>query len=58
MERFLYVFEEGARDKLLAEGFVLLKSDNKNDVYIFANKTDMNFELVDITFVRSDVLTF
>ena len=58
MEQFLYVFEEEARDKLLAEGFVLLKSDNKNDVYIFANKTDMNFELVDITFVRSDVLTF
>lgn len=58
MEQFLYVFEEEARDKLLAEGFVLLKSDNKSDVYIFANKTDMNFELVDITFVRSDVLTF
>ena len=58
MERFLYVFDKGSRDELLVAGFKLLKSDKKNDVYIFANRMDMAFELADISFVRSNTLTF
>lgn len=58
MERFLYVFDKEARDELLVAGFRLLKSDKKNDVYVFANKMDVAFELADISFVRSDTLTF
>lgn len=58
MERFLYVFDKESRDKLISVGFELLKSDNKNDVYIFANRMDMAFELASISFVRSNTLTF
>lgn len=58
MERFLYVFDAEARDELLASGFELLKSDKKNDIYVFANRMDMAFELADISFVRSNTLTF
>lgn len=58
MEKFLYVFDKESRDELLVAGFRLLKSDKKNDVYVFANRNDMAFELSDISFVRSDTLTF
>ena len=58
MERFLYVFDKESRDELLNAGYKLLKSDKKNNVYVFANRNDMAFELADISFVRSDTLTF
>lgn len=58
MEKFLYVFDKESRDELLVAGYKLLKSDKKNDVYVFANRTDMMFELADVSFVRSNVLTF
>ena len=58
MEKFLYVFTRQARDSLLAANYVLLKSDEKNDVYVFANKADMNFDFANISLIRSDTLTF
>ena len=58
MENFLYVFDKESRDELLSIGFRLLKSDNKNEVYVFANQMEMAFELSDVSFVRSDTLTF
>lgn len=58
MEKFLYVFDKESRDELLHAGFKLLKSDKKNDVYVFANRMDMTFEIADISFVRTDTLTF
>lgn len=58
MEKFLYVFSKEDRDLLIADGYTLLKSDDKNDLYVFVNQTNMNFDLIDMTFVRSDVLTF
>ena len=58
MEKFLYVFSEDDRDGLLARGYTLLKSDEKNEVYVFANQTEMSFCIADISFVRSDTLTF
>lgn len=58
MERFLYVFDKKSRDKLIVAGFKLIKSDIKKDVYVFANQLDLAFELSDISFVRSNTLTF
>lgn len=58
MERFIYVFSRTARDSLLAANYVLLKSDEKNSVYVFANKADMTFGFADISFILSDTLTF
>lgn len=58
MEKFIYVFNDKSRDELIAAGFRLLKCDNKNEVYVFANQQEMAFELSDISFVCSDTLTF
>ena len=58
MEKFLYVFNMEARDRLLAANYTLLKSDEKNETYVFANQMDMTFALADISFIRSNTLTF
>lgn len=58
MEKFIYVFNDKSRDELIAAGFRLLKCDNKNEVYVFANQQELAFELSDISFVCSDTLTF
>lgn len=58
MENFLYVFDKESKDELIAAGFKLLKHDKKNDIYVFANRMDMAFALADISFVRSNTLTF
>ena len=58
MEKFLYVFNKEARDRLLAANYTLLKSDERNGIYVFANQVEMTFALADISFIRSDTLTF
>lgn len=58
MEKFLYVFNKAARDKLLEANYRLLKSDEQNEMYVFANQIDMTFALADISFIRSNTLTF
>lgn len=58
MEKFLYVFSKDNRDLLIAAGYTLLKSDDKNDLYVFVNQANMTFDIVDMSFVRSDILTF
>lgn len=58
MEKFIYVFSKEARDRLLSANYALIKSDEKNEIYVFANQTEMTFALADISFIRSDTLTF
>ena len=58
MEKFIYVFSKSARDSLLAANYTLLKSDEQNEVYVFANQMDMTFALADTSFIRSNTLTF
>ena len=58
MEKFIYVFSKSARDSMLAANYTLLKSDEQNEVYVFANQMDMTFALADISFIRSNTLTF
>ena len=58
MEKFLYVFNKQPRDSLLAANYTLVKSDEQNEIYVFANQVDMTFALADISFIRSDTLTF
>ena len=58
MEKFIYVFSKSARDSLLAANYTLMKSDEQNEVYVFANQMDMTFALADISFIRSNTLTF
>lgn len=58
MEKFLYVFDKDSRDILAQLGFKLLRNDENGNVFVFANRADMSFELSDMTFVRSDTLIF
>lgn len=62
MEKFLYVFSESARDKLLSANYTLLKSDEQNEIFVFVNKADISFALTDVladtSFIRSNTLTF
>ncbi len=59
--KFIYVFEQAAVDKLLAGGYTLLKSDDRNLIYVFENPGDitkLKFDLSDFEFAYSDTLTF
>lgn len=58
MGKFLYVFNKEARDRLLDANYTLLKSDEQNDIYIFANQGEMAFVLSDVSYICSDSLTF
>lgn len=56
--KFIYVFDAETRDKLLASGYVLLKTDENQKIYVFENKAELNFASGDFSFVLSDTLTF
>lgn len=58
MEKFIYVFSRDDRDTLLEAHYTLLKSDEQDDIYVFANRADIAFALADISYIRSDTLTF
>lgn len=59
LKEFIYVFNEDDRDTLQREGFMLLKADDKNSVYIFKSRPELSFDYVGVsTLVFSDILTF
>jgi hypothetical protein len=58
MNKFIYVFGEESRDILLANNYMLLKSDSKNNIYVFENKPEQCFSFKNISFALSDTLTF
>ncbi len=58
MSKFLYVFSEKERDKLLKLGYSLIKSDTKCDIFVFGNEDKLNFDKKTIEAIPSDTLTF
>ena len=56
--KFIYVFDEDVRDMLLAMHFMLLKSDAKNNVYVFENNPAEKFMFDNVTYLLSNTLTF
>lgn len=58
MEKFIYVFTENSRDRLLSKGYRLLKEDEANNIFIFANTDSMSFDLNGIIHLASDTLLF
>ena len=56
--RFIYTFDDNTRDRLLEKNFKLIKSDEKKKVYVFENKTNLTFDMIGMTCVYSDILTF
>lgn len=57
-KNFIYVFRVEDRDKLLALGYRLLKSDDSQGMYIFENLGLVKFSINDMKFVLTDTLTF
>lgn len=58
MNKFIYVFSQSDRDKLLSAGYVLLTEDLSAGVYVFINDGHRNFSSEDVRFTLSDILTF
>lgn len=56
--KFIYVFDEESRDVLLANEYKLLKSDTKNNIYVFENKSETKLSFEKMDYVLSDTLTF
>ena len=57
MSRFIYVFNADDKDVLAKNGFMLLSSDERNNVYVFAQRPEMTLCLADIQYMESDELT-
>ena len=57
MSKFIYVFNADDKDVLAKNGFMLLSSDERNKVYVFAQCPEMTFCLANIQHVESDELT-
>ena len=55
---FIYVFSGESRDKLLSAGFRLLKEDNKQEIFVFENSSELKFAMPDVSYILSDKLTF
>ena len=58
MNKFIYVFAEEDRDKLMSLGYILIKADCRQDIYVFENKQTMTFDLNEMKFVYSNTITF
>ena len=58
MSKFVYVFTISARDMLLQKGYRLLKSDDTNNVFIFANTDKLMSDLNGVIHLESDTLSF
>lgn len=58
MEHFLYVFSKDERDALLALNYLLIKSDEEKNTYVFENRDELHFDLAEIHAIASDTLTF
>lgn len=60
MDKFIYVFNTAARDYLEQAGFLLLKADEHNSIFVFALGTGLNFQALqdDFEYVTLNTLTF
>ena len=56
--KFIYVFNAPDRDRLISLGYKLLKTDERNNIYVFIFDNDLKFTNIDVSFILSDTLTF
>ena len=56
--KFIYVFSKKDKETLQKAGFILLKEDEKNDMYVFNRNDTLTFALADMSYLTSDTLTF
>jgi hypothetical protein len=60
MGNFIYVYHSAARDKLAQAGFLMVKSDERNGIWVFVKDSQPDYDLgqADISYILSDTLTF
>lgn len=60
MGKFIYVFNEEAKEILLKSGYKLLKSDELAGTFVFVSpdKDAMKFALENVSYISSDILSF
>lgn len=55
--KFIYVFNKEACDVLTMMGYVLMQSDYRNSIFVFANDPAKDITRADISYILSDTLT-
>ena len=55
---FIYVFSKEAKEDLLKRGYVLLREDPKQNIYVFENKKEIPFQGKDYAYSLSNTLYF
>jgi hypothetical protein len=58
MSKFIYVFNENDKNKMLELNYEMVKGDKDKHIYVFLNAEQLNFAIGEIKFALSDVLTF
>lgn len=57
--KIIYVFNESDKQILIDNGFIMLKEDNENSVYMFAMNDMLIFDMGKLSeYMLSDTLTF
>ena len=56
--QFIYVFDTEVRDELEKLGYILLKNDEQNSIFVFKNDDRLVFDMESNSYVFSDTLTF
>ena len=57
--KFIYIFDNSDKERLVKSGYKLLKEDNINSIYVFESNTELSFTEQGVEkYVFSNVLTF
>lgn len=57
--KFIYIFDNSDKERLVKSGYKLLKEDNINSIYVFESNTELSFAEQGVEkYVFSNVLTF
>lgn len=57
-DKFVYVFSEEDKQKMLLAGYKLLTGNDVSGVYVFENSNSAKFSMNDVRFATSNVLRF
>lgn len=57
MEQFIYVFDRASRDKLLGDGYTMIQSDDKKNIYVFLNRPEILFTLDGAASIQTNTIS-
>ena len=56
--KFIYVFSAEDKERMLSQGYELVRAEPNGKFYVFANKDDVHFENENMKFSYSNMLSF